>query len=143
MPRKSRRKSRSPKRYLSPRMSSRRVSSPRMFSRISNMGFSNPRRVSSPRMSSQRMSNMGFSNPQTEHWELYTMEGCGHCTKAKDLLKARINSKIKVDIIPGENNNALKQKMKQAGKQDYNTWPKIFLNNEFIGGYSDLQSIIS
>ena len=35
-----------------------------------------------------------------------------------------------------------KQAMKEANRQDFTTWPKIFFNGKFIGGYNDLKNFL-
>jgi glutaredoxin len=84
-----------------------------------------------------------------EKWEIYTMEGCMFCEKAKKLLQNRKDKydNIKVNTIVGidENGNEDRDliiKLKKQGKSDYSTWPRIFLNNEFIGGFSDLEKLL-
>jgi glutaredoxin len=88
-------------------------------------------------------------NQVKENWELYTMEGCIFCEKAKQLLKNRketnSNVKLKIEVGIDENGNEDRDliiKMKQRGKSYYTTWPRIFLNDEFIGGYSDLEKLL-
>lgn len=84
-----------------------------------------------------------------EKWELYTMEGCIFCEKAKNLLNKRKEKypkiKIKIEVGIDENGNEdrdLMIKMKKQGHSDYSTWPRIFFNDEFIGGYSDLEKFL-
>jgi glutaredoxin len=78
----------------------------------------------------------GFSE---DSWIIYTKEGCGYCENAKQLMtKLNLNFKI----ISGENNKDILNIMKSINRQDFKTWPKIFKNNIFIGGYKDLQILL-
>ena len=75
----------------------------------------------------------------TEHWVIFTKEGCSYCTKAKDFINERkkLNGAT-VHVVNGVGNPVLKRVMKEIGREDYKTWPKIFLREKFIGGYQDL-----
>jgi glutaredoxin len=64
------------------------------------------------------------------------MNGCPWCEKAEELLRSKGKN---YDSIPGVENPDVIEKMKKAGRLDYKYWPKIFHNNKFIGGYSDLE----
>ena len=68
------------------------------------------------------------------------MEGCTWCKKAGDLLKSKGENP---KLIPGVGNAELEEKMRKAGKGDYKYWPKIFHNDIFIGGYTDLEKRFS
>jgi thioredoxin reductase (NADPH) len=71
-----------------------------------------------------------------EEYFVYTLDGCPWCEKAKELLK---DKKKKFVAKNGVNNTEVVEKMKKIGREDYKYWPKIFLNDEFIGGYTDLE----
>ena len=68
--------------------------------------------------------------------EIYSSELCPYCVMAKKLL-ARKNieySEIRVDLDP-----AKRQEMMARSKQ--RTVPQIFINDEAIGGYTDLVAL--
>lgn len=92
-----------------------------------------------PRKFVQQTTRFGFTN---ESWKIYTREGCPYCVKAKETLSERIkgnNGTLK--IIDGKTHvDQVKNEMKRVNREDFKTWPKIFLNNEFIGGFTDLQN---
>jgi glutaredoxin len=83
---------------------------------------------------------MHFTN--SENWELYTMDGCGWCVKARQDIEKRIQTHGgTLKTIKGAESTDVTviAKLKATGKP---TWPKIFLNNRFLGGYSDLEKYI-
>lgn len=70
-------------------------------------------------------------------WKLYTRQGCGWCKKAKELLDDRREEYISIEITPEK----LEELRPKIG--DYNTVPIVFLNDEFIGGYTELERIVN
>ncbi|RUP42008.1 MAG: hypothetical protein EKK63_02910 [Acinetobacter sp.] len=66
---------------------------------------------------------------------IYTKELCSYCTLAKNLLDSM---SIKYEVIDLTNNRDLHLKM--AEKTGQNTVPYVYINNNFIGGYQDLQN---
>lgn len=68
--------------------------------------------------------------------EIYSTGICPYCTMAKLLLdrKGVEYTEIRVDLEP-----AKRQEMMQKSRQ--RTVPQIFINNEAIGGYTDLVAI--
>ena len=96
----------------------------------------------SRKRSTRKKATFGMASPQIEKWQIYTKEGCGYCQKAKEtlLMYATKNPNVTVEIIKGVGNPELIQKMKG---NSYAYWPKIFLNNKFIGGFSDLEKRLS
>jgi len=70
--------------------------------------------------------------------EMYTKEGCPYCERAKEFL-ILYKPKIKeYDSLSDKERDKIQQRIiKQTGKE-YSMYPKIFINNNFIGGYSDL-----
>jgi glutaredoxin len=73
-----------------------------------------------------------------ERWELYTMDGCGHCITAKEFLEKRVKKNpdcVKLKVERGAENPEIVDRFKEYG----DTWPKIVLNREYIGGNNDLE----
>lgn len=62
---------------------------------------------------------------------IYTLPTCSYCIKAKKLLKARHMNYKEIIVTP----SIMKQLIKKTGIK---TVPQIFINNKFIGGYTDL-----
>ena len=73
------------------------------------------------------------------------MDGCPYCDLAKKVLTKRQQKSpdlvnLKIDKGAENTNPEIKKKLEGAG---INTWPRIFLNNKFFGGYSDLEKYIN
>ena len=68
--------------------------------------------------------------------EVYSSMHCPYCVMAKQLLdrKGVAYTEIRVDLDP-----AKRQEMMTKSRQ--RTVPQIFINNEAIGGYTDLVAI--
>ncbi|MBE0440092.1 MAG: glutaredoxin 3 [Gammaproteobacteria bacterium] len=68
--------------------------------------------------------------------EIYSSAHCPYCAMAKQLLdrKGVAYDEIRVDLDPGK-----RQEMMTKSRQ--RTVPQIFINNEAIGGYTDLVAI--
>ncbi|OUR73006.1 glutaredoxin 3 [Methylophaga sp. 41_12_T18] len=68
--------------------------------------------------------------------EVYSSAHCPYCVMAKQLLdrKGVKYTEIRVDLDP-----AKRQEMMKKSRQ--RTVPQIFINNEAIGGYTDLLAI--
>ena len=71
-----------------------------------------------------------------------TLDSCGFCIKAKELLKKTNNHFV---VLEKEklNPQILEKLMKRFNKQDYKSFPRIFSKGKFIGGYIDLEKIFS
>ncbi len=68
---------------------------------------------------------------------IYTTQTCTYCNLAKNLLKEK---KLQFKEINVENNlNILKDLIK---KTNHKTVPQIFINEKFIGGYTELREYL-
>ncbi len=70
--------------------------------------------------------------------KIYTTSYCPFCVAAKDLLKSKGMEFEEIDV---ENDPDLREKLSQ--EHDYRTVPMIFIDGEFIGGFSELQGTIN
>ncbi len=68
--------------------------------------------------------------------EIYTLSNCPYCVMAKNLLNAK---KIPYTEYNIDNNEQKKEELYQKTKQT--TVPFIFINDQFIGGYTDLKEL--
>lgn len=68
--------------------------------------------------------------------EIYTWSYCPYCVRAKQLLEQR-NISYNEYII---DNNTTKKRELQS-KTNQNTVPYIFIDNKFIGGYTELRNL--
>ena len=69
--------------------------------------------------------------------KIYTIKDCMFCQLAKQLLKKK-NIKYEEIIIDSTNNTFENLKT----KTNFTTLPQIFINNTFIGGYSELKVLL-
>lgn len=67
---------------------------------------------------------------------IYGKSACMYCIRAKDLLD---KNSIPYQMIDLSNNVDLHQKL--AAKTGQNTVPYVFVNDQFIGGFSHLKSM--
>ncbi len=68
--------------------------------------------------------------------EVYSSAHCPYCVMAKQLLERKgiAYTEIRVDLDPSK-----RQEMMKKSRQ--RTVPQIFINNQSIGGYTDLVAI--
>ncbi len=69
---------------------------------------------------------------------LYIKDKCSYCMKAEKLLKSK---NIKYDLINLTSNHNLHLQLIKQTQQI--TVPYVFYNNKFIGGYSELNSLLT
>lgn len=75
--------------------------------------------------------------PRKRFWKLYTKQGCPYCANAKKLLTKRKENFINIEVTP----EILEKLRPKIG--DYNTVPIVLLDDEFIGGFNELQAKLS
>lgn len=68
---------------------------------------------------------------------IVTKAGCPYCINAVGLLN---DWKIKFRDFDGAKNKSLDEAIRK--KYSYTTFPKIFLNKKFIGGFDDLSKYV-
>jgi glutaredoxin 3 len=73
--------------------------------------------------------------PKVGRVRIYTTQWCGYCGAAKRLLEAR---KIPFEEIDVDNDEARAWLAKVSGRR---TVPQIFIGEEAIGGYTDLEKL--
>ncbi len=66
---------------------------------------------------------------------VYTKPHCGFCVRAKQLLESKGLPYTEIVISDAETAEKL------IGKTGCKTVPQIFINGEFIGGYTDLKKL--
>jgi glutaredoxin 1 len=87
---------------------------------------------------------MSFPEPYGDGFTIYTKNNCPYCVKAKTILT---NTKLDFHIIECDgfletNRTAFLDFIRHKIGRDYKTFPMIFDKNDFVGGYSELQSYI-
>jgi hypothetical protein len=87
---------------------------------------------------------MNIPSPNEIGFTMYTKKNCPYCVNSKIILT---NTKANFRIIECDdfleiNRTAFLDSMRKKTGRDYRTFPMIFENDSFIGGYSELQSYI-
>lgn len=69
---------------------------------------------------------------------LYSKSGCPDCDRAKNLLSKEKYVNINCDQMLKNNRDEFIKSMELKTHRPFRQFPLIFLNDMFIGGYSDL-----
>lgn len=82
--------------------------------------------------------NLKVIEPSEKNFDIvmYSKIGCIYCAKAKELLEKK---KLNYKYIELSNNKDLHLKL--ANQTGQTTVPYIFIDNNFIGGFQDLQNL--
>lgn len=80
-----------------------------------------------------------YVSPSKNSYTIYTKTGCSYCEKTKEMLKDIENIKIINcdDYLINDKENFLSWVEAQTGGIKYRTFPIIFLNGKFIGGFTE------
>ena len=70
-------------------------------------------------------------------FEVYSRDGCDYCKKAIDLLQRECLSYNEYKLDRDFTRDEIKQRFPEA-----KTYPIIFLDKKFIGGYNDLVELM-
>ena len=71
--------------------------------------------------------------------EIYTMQSCPYCQKAKRLLKSLNLEYDEIDV--NESFEEMQKSLSERfSKNDISTVPQIIINDTYIGGYDDLEA---
>lgn len=70
--------------------------------------------------------------------EIYTIDNCSYCDAAKSLLHS-----YKLEIVEHNLTNDEEAKFDLVRKTAHRTFPQIFIDGVFVGGYTDLKSHLS
>ena len=74
--------------------------------------------------------------------EIFTKQGCPYCVKAKHLLGQNKISYVEYELgVNGISKETIEQKIGKGAV--VKTVPQIFLNGEYVGGYTELAKQIS
>lgn len=83
----------------------------------------------------------GVFNFKDNKWEIWAKPGCPYCEKAKKTISSLNEPYIVYDSDQARKDIEKRfENDKDPYKRNFKTWPKIFLNGNFIGGYSDLEN---
>lgn len=70
--------------------------------------------------------------------EIYSKDYCPYCAQAKALLE---DKKVKFTDYDVTNDEKLQKKMMERSQGKLMTVPQIYINDELVGGFSDLQEL--
>ena len=87
-------------------------------------------------------SSINIVKPQMKGYTIYTKNGCAYCNLAKQLLNIYKPIIIGCDEIYLDNKTVFFEKMMEYTKTPHKTFPIIFFNGHFIGGYSEIKQIL-
>jgi glutaredoxin len=84
---------------------------------------------------------MQIMEPFESGFTIYSKSGCSNCTKVKKLLieKQFFFVDISCDEFLIEDKEQFLLFIKEKTKKDYKTFPMIFKDGKFIGGFDDVQ----
>jgi len=82
---------------------------------------------------------MDYILPNSQGYTIYSKSGCPFCTKVKRLLEKEAPSPLLVDCDDYlvENKDAFLVFIKEMAGKEYKTFPMIFHNGDFIGGFTE------
>lgn len=82
--------------------------------------------------------NLNYPVPSDTGYTIFSKSGCHFCIEAKTALKQYNPEIINCDKYLALNRTGFLTHIKEQTGQDYKTFPMIFHNAKFIGGYTDL-----
>lgn len=86
---------------------------------------------------------MEYENPSIDSYTIYSKNGCPFCTKAKNLLKSEKVTVIDCDEYLIEDKPGFLEYMKNMIGREYKMFPMIFKKGVFIGGFTELYTLIN
>lgn len=78
-----------------------------------------------------------FLYPVIKGYTIYTKEKCIFCEKVKKLLETEDFTLISCDDYLVEDRNAFLKFIEKEAKVSYKTFPMVFLNGTFVGGFTE------
>jgi len=73
---------------------------------------------------------------------IYTKSGCPNCDKAKKLLEKEETVIFNCDQMLKNNRDEFIKSMELKTRRPFKTFPVIFINDDYLGGYEDLTSYL-
>jgi glutaredoxin len=85
---------------------------------------------------------MKFEEPSSSGYTIYSKSGCVYCNKSKHELNLHNLVPVVVDCDEYllEDRAGFLEFIKSKAGKDYRSFPMIFYNGQFIGGYVELKS---
>lgn len=91
---------------------------------------------SKSRKKSKKKSRKKSTKRSKNSYKIYSIKGCGYCVKAKELFKSKKIKYIEIKVTDENIEDIYKKIDTKTNK--YRSFPIIFKNNKFIGGFADL-----
>jgi len=87
---------------------------------------------------------MNIFQPLDVGFTVYSKSGCYNCTKVKQLLRDKQIFFLEVDCDEFllEDKEAFLLFIKERANKEYRTFPMVFKDGKFIGGFTETQSFI-
>lgn len=89
------------------------------------------------------MQPITIPQPQKKGYTIYTRNGCEYCKLTKQLLQPTIHTIVDCNNLYLDNKDRFFEKMAEYTKKSHKTFPIIFYNAEFVGGYSEIKQILN
>jgi len=88
---------------------------------------------------------MDYLKPMDGLYTVYTRSGCSYCKMVMELLKNEDPpaDEICCDEYIAHSKPLFLQFIKQISGQDHKTFPVVFLDGEFIGGYTETRAFLN
>ena len=87
---------------------------------------------------------MNIPSPHSKGFTIYTKTNCSFCTKVKTLLEAETPKPVIVlcDDFLTEDRDAFLAFIKKNAGVEYKTFPMVFYNRRFVGGFTETKKYI-
>ena len=87
---------------------------------------------------------MNIFNPLEAGFTIYSKSGCSYCTKVKKLLRDKEIFFLEVDCDEFliEDKEGFLLFIKDRANKEYRSFPMVFKDGNFIGGFAETQSFI-
>ena len=82
---------------------------------------------------------MDYIVPSFSGFTIYTKSNCRFCSLVKELLNGESVLTVNCDAYLEENRDGFLQFIHEITATNHKTFPIVFLNGEFIGGYTETQ----
>ena len=87
---------------------------------------------------------MDIFEPLETGFTIYSKSGCSHCTKVKNFLRDKniFFSEVDCDEYLIEDKEGFLLFIKDRANKEYRSFPMVFKDGNFIGGFAETQSFI-
>lgn len=80
--------------------------------------------------------------PTSEGFTVYTKSGCKYCSMVKELLQEEVVTYILSDEYLAADKEAFLAFIESTGGKDHKTFPMVFFDGKFIGGFTDTLALM-